>query len=126
VLEAAEFSTVYLNASVTPVDWIDCRMLVVSPLLRELIGTLDRSASATQGAFPREALLMALVNDEIVRADVQALCVPLSHPRNGGSAAAAASGYASESAFSAMFKNAMGQSPSHFQRQANKVKLSAC
>ena len=194
VLEAAEFRTVYLDASVTPPGWSDCRVLVVSPLLRELIGALDRSASTTQGTSPRESLLMALVNDEIGHADVQALGVPLPHPRNGDkrlralceavlqapseratlaewagsvgasertmarlfrhelgmtyqqwrqqallahalpllahgasvSAAAAASGYASESAFSAMFKSAMGQSPSHFQRQADKDKLSAC
>jgi len=31
---------------------------------------------------------------------------------------AAATGYASDSAFSAMFKAAMGQSPSHFQSRA--------
>jgi AraC-like DNA-binding protein len=111
-------------------------VLVVSALLRELINALDRSASVTQGASTREALLMALVSDEIGHADVQALGVPLPHPRNGDkrlgvlceavllayalpllahgasvSTATAASGYASESAFSAMFKSAMGQSP---------------
>jgi AraC-like DNA-binding protein/quercetin dioxygenase-like cupin family protein len=189
VLEAAEFRTVYLDASVTPPGWSDCRVLVVSSLLRELIGALDRSAMATLANATRESLLMALVTDEIGRADVQALGVPLPHPRNGDkrlralceavlqapsekatlaewagsvgasertvarlfrhelrmtyqqwrqqallahalpllalgtsvSAAAAASGYASESAFSAMFKSAMGQSPSHFQKQAGKV-----
>jgi AraC-like DNA-binding protein len=31
---------------------------------------------------------------------------------------AAASGYASDSAFSAMFKQAMGQAPSHFQNRS--------
>ena len=31
---------------------------------------------------------------------------------------AAASGYASDSAFSAMFKQAMGQAPSHFQNKS--------
>jgi AraC-like DNA-binding protein len=123
---------------------------VVFALLRELINALDRSASATQGACPREALLMALVSDEIGRADVQALGVPLPHPRNGDrrlrvlceavllahalpllahgasvSTAAAASSYASESAFSAMFKSTMGQSPSHFQGQSGKLKISA-
>lgn len=192
VLEAAEFRTVYLDASVTPTGWSDCRVLAVSSLLRELIGALDRSASTELAPSTREVLLMALVNDEIGRADVQALGVPLPHPRNGDkrlralcetvlqapseratlaewagsvgasertmarlfrhelgmtyqqwrqqallahalpllahgasvSAAAAASGYASESAFSAMFKNAMGQSPSHFQGQAGQSKIS--
>ena len=36
--------------------------------------------------------------------------MPVSH-------VAAASGYASDSAFTAMFKAAMGQPPSHFQRR---------
>ena len=36
------------------------------------------------------------------------------------SAVAAATGYASDSAFSAMFKTAMGQSPSHFQSKKRR------
>jgi AraC-like DNA-binding protein/quercetin dioxygenase-like cupin family protein len=182
VLEDAEFRTLYIDASVTPAGWAGCRMLVVSPLLRELIGALD----APRPARAREERLSALVLDEITHASIQALGVPL--PAADGdkrlrtlcervlhapseratlagwaadvgasertmarlfqgelgmsyqqwrqqavlahalpmlargapvSHVAAASGYASDSAFSAMFKAAMGQPPSHFQRKVS-------
>jgi AraC-like DNA-binding protein len=180
VLQAAEFRTLYIDASATPAGWQGCRMLVVSPLLRELIHALDEPADKG-----RESRLSALVLDEITRAHTQSLGVPLPHPQNGDkrlralceavlqapsergtladwaagtgasertmarlfrdelglsyqqwrqqavlahalpllargqsvSLVAAASGYASDSAFSAMFKTAMGQSPSHFQKK---------
>ena len=179
VLEAAEFRTLYIDASVTPPGWTTCRVLVVSALMRESIRGLDRSPISPS----REALLTRLVLDEIIHADMQALGVPLPHPQTGDKRlralceavlrapadratlaelaggigasertlarlfqaelgqsylqwrqqavlahalpllargqpvgqVAAASGYASDSAFSAMFKAAMGQSPSHFQ-----------
>ena len=179
VLEAAEFRTLYIDASVTPPGWTTCRVLVVSALMRESIRGLDRSPISPS----REALLTRLVLDEIIHADMQALGVPLPHPQAGDKRlralceavlrapadratlaelaggigasertlarlfqaelgqsylqwrqqavlahalpllargqpvgqVAAASGYASDSAFSAMFKAAMGQSPSHFQ-----------
>lgn len=179
VLEAAEFRTLYIDASATPPGWSGCRVLVVSPLLRESIHALDTSPLSV----PREQLLSGLVLDELTHADTQALGVPMPHPQTGDkrlralceavlrspaeratlaewaagtgasertvarlfrdelglsyqqwrqqailahalplltrgqsvSAVAAASGYASDSAFSAMFKTAMGQSPSHFQ-----------
>ena len=178
VLKTAEFRTLYMDASVTPAGWDGSRMLVVSPLLRELVHALDAAPEA-----PREQLLMQLVLNELTRADVQALAVPLPHAQHGDkrlralceavlrapseratlaewaadvgasertaarlfrdelgmgyqhwrqqaalahalpllaggtpiSEVAAASGYASESAFSAMFKAAMGQPPSSFQ-----------
>lgn len=195
VLEAAEFRTLYIDASATPEGWQDCRVLVVSPLLREAIQALDQlpqaqlsSAQTTSGAAlnaAREQLLCALVLDEITHADIQSLGVALPHPQTGDkrlralceavlrtpssratlaqwaahigasertlarlfrdelnlsyqqwrqqavlahalpllargqsvSQVAAASGYASDSAFSAMFKAAMGQPPSHFHRK---------
>lgn len=184
VLEAAEFRTLYMDASVTPKGWSGCRMIVVSPLLRETIQALDAPTNAPLPAS-REQLLTRLTLDEIERADIQALGVPLPHPQTGDkrlralceavmrapseratlaewaadigasertaarlfrdelglsyqqwrqqailahalpllargqsiSTVAAASGYASDSAFSAMFKSAMGQSPSHFQHR---------
>ncbi len=186
VLEAAEFRTLYMDASVTPKGWSGCRMIVVSPLLRETIQALDAPAAAPLPAA-REQLLTRLTLDEIERADIQALGVPLPHPQTGDkrlralceavmrapsqratlaewaadigasertaarlfrdelglsyqqwrqqailahalpllargqsiSTVAAASGYASDSAFSAMFKAAMGQSPSHFQHRGS-------
>ena len=191
VLEAAEFRTLYIDASVTPPGWTTCRVMVVSALLREAIRSLDNTdpsaappSRKTSALTPsREALLTRLVLDEIAEADMQALGVLMPHPQTGdkrlralcdavlrapadratltewaGSIGAsertlsrlfqaelgqsylqwrqqavlahalpllargqpvglvaAASGYASDSAFSAMFKAAMGQSPRHFQ-----------
>jgi AraC-like DNA-binding protein len=184
VLEAAEFRTLYIDASATPKGWSGCRVLVVSPLLRESISALDAASPGRPLASSREQLLSGLVLDELTHADIQALGVPMPHPQTGDkrlrvlceavlrapseratlaewaadtgasertvarlfrdelglsyqqwrqqailahalplltrglsvSAVAAASGYASDSAFTAMFKSAMGQPPSHFQR----------
>ena len=41
VLEDAEFRTLYIDASATPPGWSGCRVIVVSPLLRELVHALD-------------------------------------------------------------------------------------
>jgi AraC-like DNA-binding protein len=178
VLEDAQFRTLYIDASVTPTGWTGCRVIVVSPLLRELVQVLDGAPPARA----REELLSALVLDEITHADIQALGVPLPHAQAGDkrlralceavlrapsqratlaewaaeigasertmarlfrdelgtsyqqwrqqailahalpmlargvpvSHVAASSGYASDSAFTAMFKAAMGQPPSQF------------
>ena len=181
VIEAAQFRTLYIDASVAPAAWSSCRVLVVSPLLRELVPALDEPGLPRH----REDLLTALLLDEIRGADTQALGVPL--PPAGGDKrlralceavlrapaerasfaqwaadvgasertmarlfreqlgtsyqqwrqqavlahalpllargmpvgqVAFASGYASESAFTAMFKGAMGQPPSRFQPRA--------
>ncbi len=182
VLEAAEFRTVYMDASAAPAGWEGCRVIVVSALLRELIRALDVAPGQTLPR-PREERLAQLVIDEITCADTIALGVPLPHAQYGDkrlrglceavlrspseratlagwagdvgasertlarlfreelgmsyqqwrqqavlahalpllargvpvSHVAAASGYASDSAFSAMFKAAMGQPPSRFQ-----------
>ena len=178
VREDAQFRTLYIDASVTPPGWSGCRVIVVSPLLRELVQALDGAPPARA----REELLSALVLDEITHADIQALGVPLPHAQAGDkrlralceavlrapsqratlaewaaeigasertmarlfreelgtsyqqwrqqailahalpmlargvpvSHVAASSGYASDSAFTAMFKAAMGQPPSQF------------
>lgn len=183
-VEDAQLQTLYLDASATPAGWHGCRVLVVSPLLRELVHALDTPPLDSA----REALLAGLVLDELARADTQALGVPLP-PLQGGdkrlralceavlhqparratlaqwaadvgasertvarlfreelgtsyqqwrqqavlaqalpmlargepvSRVAAATGYASESAFTAMFKTAMGQPPSQFQARAGR------
>ncbi len=182
VLEAAAFRTLYIDASAAPPGWQTCRVIVVSPLLRELVHALD-APPGTPPRLAREQLLSRLVLDELANAATQPLGVPLPHPQTGdkrlralceavlrapdGRATlaewsadigasertvarlfrdelglsfqqwrqqvilahalpllargtpvgqvAAASGYASDSAFSAMFKSAMGQPPSHFQ-----------
>ncbi|MDT8992134.1 helix-turn-helix transcriptional regulator [Curvibacter sp. APW13] len=177
VLESAELRTVDIVAGALPDSWKECRVLVVSALLRELIHGLQGS---TPGA--REDALMALTLDEIRSADTQALGVPMPHPTLGDKRlrtlceavlrapgergqlrewvaavgasertmarlfreelgtsyqqwrqqavlahalpqlargmpiahVAAAAGYATDSAFSAMFKQAMGRPPSYF------------
>jgi AraC-like DNA-binding protein len=188
VLEDAEFRTLYIDASATPPGWSGCRVLMVSPLLREAIQALDHDPHASPAQLlgaAREQLLIRLVLDELTHADTQALGVPLPNAQSGDKRlralceavlrnpseratlaewaddigasertvarlfrdelglsyqqwrqqailahalpllargqtvgqVAAASGYASDSAFSAMFKAAMGQSPSHFQNK---------
>ena len=99
VLEAAQFRTLYVDASVAPKNWDGCRVLVVSPLLRELVSALDEASLPRA----REALLTALL--------LLARGIPVNQ-------VALASGYASVSAFTAMFKAAMGQPPSRFQPRA--------
>jgi AraC-like DNA-binding protein len=179
VLEAAQFRTLYIDASVTPPGWSGCRVLVVSALLREIVHALD----APGVSRAREALLTQLVLDELASSTTQDLGVPLPPAETGDkrlralceavlrapaeratlaqwaadvgasertmarlfrdelgtsyqqwrqqavlahalpmlarglpvSHVAAASGYASDSAFTAMFKAAMGQPPSQFQ-----------
>jgi AraC-like DNA-binding protein len=178
VLENAELRTVSIAPQVLLPDWTDCRVLVVSALLREVVQALDGIETG-----PREQALMALALDEMHRADTQNLGVPMPHPAHGDkrlralceavlrnpaekgplrdwvnqigasertmarlfrdelgtsyqqwrlqailatalpqlarglpiAQVAAAAGYASDSAFSAMFKQAMGQAPSQFQ-----------
>ena len=182
VLQAAHFRTLYIDASMAPANWSSCRVLVVSPLLRELVQALDEGELAR----PREALLTALLLDELQAADTHSLGVPLPPAETGDKRLRAlceavlrapaerstlaqwaadvgasertmarlfreqlgtsyqqwrqqavlahalpllargmpvgqvafASGYASESAFTAMFKAAMGQPPSRFQPRA--------
>jgi AraC-like DNA-binding protein len=178
VLEDAQFRTLYIDASATPAGWSGCRVIVVSPLLRELVGALDAHPLPRE----REERLTHLVLDEIAHADIHALGVPMPNAQSGDkrlralcdavlrapaqrstladwsaafgasertmarlfrdelgityqqwrqqailahalpllargtpvSHVAAASGYASDSAFTAMFKAAMGQPPSQF------------
>ena len=186
VLEAAQFRTLYIDASVTPAGWSGYRVLVVSPLLRELVHALDAPGLPR----PRAALLTQLVLDELASSAIHDLGVPLPPAETGDkrlralcesvlrapaeratlaqwaadvgasertmarlfrdelgtsyqqwrqqavlahalpllarglpvSHVAAASGYASDSAFTAMFKAAMGQPPSQFQGTANPTK----
>lgn len=184
VLEDARLRTLYIDASAGPPDWHACRVIVVSPLLRELVQALDTPEPA---ALPRsrEERLSQLALDEIARADIQDLGVPLPHAHSGDkrlralceavlhapaqratlaewaaeagasertmarlfreelgtsyqrwrqqailahalpmlargvpiSHVAASSGYASDSAFTAMFKAAMGEPPSAFRER---------
>lgn len=190
-LENAAFRTLYIHADAVPAGWLSCRMLVMSPLLRELVLALDdvgttvaQARDDPAAALAREAQIAALVLTELEQAPTQTLGVPLPHPQTGDNRlrmlcdavmqqpdrratlaewardvgasertlarlfrseldtsfqhwrqqvalahalpmlargapvgqVAAASGYTSDSAFTAMFKNAMGQAPSAFRR----------
>ena len=182
VREAAELRTLYVHAEATPSGWSDCRMIIVSPLLRELVQAMD--AATRRAAEPtRDQLLIQLVLDELAHADTQTLGVPLPSDKRlralceavlnapgeratlaqwaadtGASErtvarlfreelgttyqqwrqqavlahalplrargvpvgqVAAATGYASDSAFSAMFKAAMGHPPTRWGLQAD-------
>lgn len=78
-LEAAEFRTVYMHQGVTPEGWTGCRMLGVTPLLRELIPALDAPALSST----REGALAQLVLQEIAGAETLALGVPMPHATSG-------------------------------------------
>ncbi len=177
VRETAELRTLYVYAGATPPGWQGCRMIVVSPLLRELVQAMD--AATRRAAEPeRDQLLIRLVLDELAHADTQPLGVPMPRDKRlralceavlnapgerntlaqwaadtGASErtvarlfrdelgttyqrwrqqavlahalpmlargmpigqVAAATGYASDSAFSAMFKAAMGHAPTRW------------
>lgn len=80
VLEKAELRTLYLCASATPPTLGDTpRVLVVSALLRELIGEMQ--TEVTLAHAQRERALSTLILDEIGRAPAQPLGVPLPRDR---------------------------------------------
>lgn len=179
MLEASQLHTLYIDASVVPTDWERSRVLVVSPLLRELVRAMDQLHHARQH---QQQALATLVLAEMVHAPTQPLGVPMPDPLHGDrrlralceavlnapaqhatlvawaahsgasertlarlfreelgmgfqrwrqqvvlahalpmlargvpvSQVAAASGYASDSAFTAMFRTALGQPPTRF------------
>jgi AraC-like DNA-binding protein len=177
ILQKARLRILYIDADVAPFQSGQCRVLEVSPLLRELIVAL----SDKDWAGPRETLVSALILDELSRSmtlpirvslpddkRLKILCemlisepasqltleewakrvgasqrtltrlferelgatfsqwrqqVRLAHAAaliSGGlplSRVATALGYASQSAFSAMFKKKFGQSPIAFFAQ---------
>lgn len=183
IVESAQLLTLYIDSSTVPTHWTRSRVLVVSPLLRELVHALNRPQRPQHKAG---RALLTLLLDEMEHADTQPLGVPM--PNASGSdrrlrnlcdavmqapaqhatlaawathvgasertlarlfrdglgtsfqrwrqqvvlahalpmlargvpvgRVAEASGYASESAFSAMFKSAMGLPPTHLREQA--------
>jgi AraC-like DNA-binding protein len=172
MLEASSLLTLYVDASVVMPDWQRTRVLVVSPLLRELVLAMDQPHHVADAQ--RQRALATLVLAEMAHAPTQPLGVPMPDPQHGDrrlralceavlnapaqhatlaawaalarlfreelgmgfqrwrqqvvlahalpmlargapvSQVAAASGYASDSAFSAMFRAALGQPPTRF------------
>jgi AraC-like DNA-binding protein/quercetin dioxygenase-like cupin family protein len=191
ILEDAQLLTLYVDASVVPPHWTGSRVLVVSPLLRELIRAMEQPHLQHDAAAQRA--LCTLVVVEMERAATQSLGVPmpsashgdrrlralceavLNNPaqhatlagwaENSGASertlarlfrselgtgfqrwrqqvvlshalpllargvsvgrVAQASGYTSESAFSAMFRSAMGQPPTSLRPRAQAISMSA-
>jgi AraC-like DNA-binding protein len=180
MLETCQLYTLYIDPSVVTPDWRRSRVLVVSPLLRELVLGMELPHHA--GDELRQRSISTLVLAEMAHAPTQPLGVPMPDPQRGDrrlrtlceavlnapaqhatlaawaahsgasertlarlfreelgtgfqrwrqqvvlahalpmlargapvSQVAAASGYASDSAFSAMFRSALGQPPSRF------------
>lgn len=180
MLEASSLLTLYVDASVVAADWHRSRVLVVSPLLRELVLAMDQPHHAVDAL--RQRALATLVLAEMAHAPTLPLGVPMPDPQRADrrlralceavlnapaqhatlsawaadsgasertlarlfrdelgmgfqrwrqqvvlahalpmlargtpvSQVAAASGYASDSAFTAMFRTAMGQPPTRF------------
>lgn len=180
MLEACQLYTLYFDPSVVRTEWQRSRVLVMSPLLRELILSLDSPHHAHQPH--QQGALATLILAELAHAPTQSLGVPMPDPQRGDrrlralcdavlhapaqhatlaewashsgasertlarlfreelgtgfqrwrqqvvlahalpllargapvSEVAAASGYASDSAFTAMFRSALGQPPSRF------------
>ncbi len=180
MLEASQLLTLYVDASVVEPAWRHSRVLVVSPLLRELVLAMDQPHRAGQAA--QQQALATLVLAEMAHAPTQPLGVPMPDPQRGDrrlralceavmntpalhatladwathsgasertlarlfrdelgmgfqrwrqqvvlahalpmlargtpvGQVAAASGYASDSAFTAMFRSALGQPPTRF------------
>ncbi|QHE76254.1 AraC family transcriptional regulator [Hydrogenophaga sp. PBL-H3] len=183
IVESAQLLTLYIDGNAVPAHWSRSRVLVVSPLLRELVHALNRPQ---RPAGEAGQALLTLLLDEMEHADTQPLGVPMPSATGGdrrlrnlceavmqapaqhgtlaawaahGGASertlarlfrdelgtsfqrwrqqvvlahalpmlargvsvgrvAEASGYASESAFSAMFKSAMGLPPTRLREQA--------
>jgi AraC-like DNA-binding protein len=180
MLEASQLYTLYIDPTVVAAEWRRSRVLVVSPLLRELVLGMELPQHAHDDT--RQRALSTLVLAEMAHAPTQPLGVPMPDPQRGDrrlralceavlnapaqhatlaewavhsgasertlarlfrdelgtgfqrwrqqvvlahalpmlargtpvSQVAAASGYASDSAFSAMFRAALGQPPSRF------------
>jgi AraC-like DNA-binding protein/quercetin dioxygenase-like cupin family protein len=73
IVEDAFMRTLYVDASVVPAGLGACRVVEVSPLLREVIAALD-DASISRS---RERLLGTLALDEIIRSQPLPLSVPM-------------------------------------------------
>ena len=81
MLEASQLLTLYVDASVVDPAWRHSRVLVVSPLLRELVLAMDQPHHAGQAA--QQQALATLVLAEMAHAPTQPLGVPMPDPQRG-------------------------------------------
>jgi AraC-like DNA-binding protein/quercetin dioxygenase-like cupin family protein len=136
IVEAAQLLTLYIDASAVPAHWTQSRVMVVSPLLRELVHALDR---ARPPAGEAGRALLTLLLHEMELADTQPLGVPMPSTANGDRrlrnlceavmqapaqhptlAAWAARAGASERTLARLFRDELGTS---FQRWRQQVVL---
>lgn len=80
IVEAAHLLTLYIDESAVPAHWTQSRVMVVSPLLRELVHALDRPQPPTPDA---ERALLTLLLHEMELADTQPLGVPMPSASGG-------------------------------------------
>ncbi len=81
MLEASQLLTLYVDASVVDPAWRHSRVLVVSPLLRELVLAMDQPHHTGQAA--QQQALATLVLAEMAHAPTQPLGVPMPDPQRG-------------------------------------------
>ena len=136
IVESAQLLTLYIDASAVPAHWVRSRVLVVSPLLRELVLALDRPR---QPAGEAGRALLTLLFHEMEHADTQPLGVPMPSISSGDRrlrnlceavmqapaqhstlAAWAAHAGASERTLARLFRDELGTS---FQRWRQQVVL---
>lgn len=136
IVESAQLLTLYIDASAVPAHWVRSRVLVVSPLLRELVLALDRPR---QPAGEAGRALLTLLFHEMEHADTQPLGVPMPSVSSGDRrlrnlceavmqapaqhstlAAWAAHAGASERTLARLFRDELGTS---FQRWRQQVVL---
>lgn len=77
IIESAYLRTLYVHESVIPAPLDACRVIEVSPLLRELIVALDATDAPDASTMQREQWLGRLILDEITRSESLPLGVPL-------------------------------------------------
>ena len=75
MLEHVHLRPVWIHASRSPFPGTDCKVLQVSPLLRELVTTLEQHDQNEQSR--REHLLVEMILDEVARCAVRPIRVPL-------------------------------------------------
>lgn len=131
VIEPAYLRTLYVDVSVIPPNLSECRVIEVSPLLRELIVALDVDDDTLSAS--REQSIVQLILDEIVRSESLPLGVPLpadkrlralceaiiANPKAGDSLEQLALDVgASVRTISRLFRNELGSSFSEWRQQA--------
>jgi AraC-like DNA-binding protein len=129
IVEDCYLRTLYVDETVVPASLDVCRVLEVSPLLREVIAALDESGLSV----PRADLLGTLALDEITRSQPLPLSVPmptekrlralcdavLADPAGSGSLEDWAAGAgASTRTIARLFRSELGVSFSQWRQQA--------